>query len=193
MAEEALRLLEEALAAGGERCAPATRAAAYLRVADIWLDHRGGREKPIEFAQQGLALYQALADQVGVARALQTCGYMFIAYDFDRSRDYLTQAIEAWERAGIESLPGLGTLAALEIFTGNFEAACSLNARWRALREKQGLKGGVAAADTSTAFIYCYQERLEEAQALGPGNRWRPSALWETALTARSKFLPASA
>ena len=91
---------------------------------------------------------------------------MFIAYDFDRSRDYLTQAIEAWERAGIESLPGLGTLAALEIFTGNFEAACSLNARWRALREKQGLKGGVAAADTSTAFIYYYQERLEEAQAL---------------------------
>ena len=35
MAAEALRLLEEALAAGGERCAPATRAAAYLRVADI--------------------------------------------------------------------------------------------------------------------------------------------------------------
>jgi tetratricopeptide (TPR) repeat protein len=166
MAEEALRSLEEALAAGGERCAPATRAAAYLRVADIWLDYRGGREKPIEFAQKGLALYQALADQDGVVRALHTCGYMFIAYDWDRSRDYLTQSVEACERAGIESPSSLGTLTVLEIFTGNFEAALMLNARRRAICEKQGLKEGVAAADTSMAFIYYYQERLEEAQAL---------------------------
>ena len=166
MAEEALRLLEEALAVGDERCAPATRAAAYLQVADIWLDHRAGREKPIEFAEKGLALYRALADQVGVARALFTCGCMFFAYDFDRSRDYLTQAIEAWERAGKGPLSGLGTLAVLEIFAGNFGAACSLNAQWRAFCEKQGLKGGVASADTSMAYICYYQERLEEAQAL---------------------------
>ena len=166
MFAEALRLLEEALAAGGERCAPGTRAAACLGVANLRNEYRGDREKPIEFAQQGLALYRALADQDGVARALHTCGYMFFGVDFALSRDYFTQAIEACERAGKEPLRSLGTLILLEIVAGNFEAAHSFNARRRAICERLGLMGGVASADTAMAYIYYHQERLEEAQAL---------------------------
>ena len=166
MAEEALRSLEEALAAGGERYAPATRAAAYLRAANLRSNYHGGRDKPIEFAQKGLALYRELADQDGVARSLYACGLAFFAYDFDRSRDYITRSIEAFERAGSEPLRSLGLLSGLEILAGNLEAAHALLARRRAICEKLGLKGGVAAADTDMAYIYYFQGRLEEAQAL---------------------------
>lgn len=166
VAQEAIRSLEGVLAAGGEHAPPAIRAAAYLRLADIWWDTRGGRKSMIELAKKGLAIYQAIADQEGLARAYYSCGLAYHGYDWDRSRAYLTRSVEAYEIAGIEATHCLALLGSVEILTGNFEEARSLNARRRAIYEKQANESGLISVNTSRALIHYYEGQLDEAQAL---------------------------
>jgi hypothetical protein len=163
---EAVRSLEEALAAGGERSPPAIRAAAYLSLSYIWYETRGGRKTVIELAKRGLALYQAIEDQEGVAHALYCCGYAYHGYDWERSRTYVTQSVAAYKEAGIENINSLQLLENIEILTGNLQEARSLIARRRTIYEKQANESGLVYTNTWLAFVHYYEGRLEEAQIL---------------------------
>ena len=164
MTEEAMRWLEQAIDTGDEHASPATRAAAYLQLANIRWHVRGGRKTLIELSQKGLALYQAIEDDEGVARALYSCGYAYHGFDWDRSRAYLTRSIEAYEDAGKEPTRSLMLLGNLEIMTGNLEEARLYISRRRAIYEKQGTESGLVSINTNLALIDYYQGRLKEAQ-----------------------------
>jgi predicted ATPase len=164
MGQEALRWLEKALAEDDGRSAPAVRAAAYLSLSWIWYATRGGRRTVIELAKKGLALYQITEDQEGVARALHGCAVAYHGDDWDRSRDYLKEAIAAYEEAGIDHWNSWHLLENIEILTGNLDRARSLIARRRSFYEKNGDESGIMYTNTWLAFVNYYEGRIDKAQ-----------------------------
>jgi predicted ATPase/DNA-binding SARP family transcriptional activator len=164
MTEEAIHSLEQGINAGNEYANPAVYAAAYLRLCDIWWHLRGSRETLIELAQKGLALYQTIEDEKGVADALYSCGYAYHGYDWDRSRAYLRQSIEAYQDASLDPVGSLSLLANVELFTGNLEKARSLSARCQTYYEKRADEFGLSLVEMWMAFIDYYQGRLDKAR-----------------------------
>jgi predicted ATPase len=164
--KEAASWLEQSFPSDENSVSPAVLADAYLTLASHQLELRGEREKGINSAKKGLEIYRKIDDKFGIARGLMTYGYSHYGYDYDRSRDFFSQAIDAREEMGLDAFDPLMTLSALECIHGNLEAAHLANEKCRVIAEKTGSKDQLMIVRRQQGHIYYYQDRFDEALEL---------------------------
>jgi predicted ATPase len=159
---EAARWLEQSFPSDEDSVSPAVLADAYLTLASQQMV-RGER---ILAAKKGLEIYRQIDDKFGIARGLMTYGFSHFGYDYDRSRDLISQAIEARDELGLDTFSALQTLSTLERIHGDLEAAHLANEKCRVIADKTGSKDRLMNVRRQQASIYYYQDRFEEAQQL---------------------------
>lgn len=169
LGKEAASWLEQSFPFETDSVSPAVLADAFLTLADHQLNLRGEREQAIKTAKKGLEIYREIDDKYGIARGLKTAGMMYFGYDYERSRELISKAIEAYDELGVDTFATLHQLSALELLQGNLEAAHLANEKGRFIAEKMGDEDRLMTVKRQLASIYYYQGRLDEAQLLLEG------------------------
>jgi tetratricopeptide (TPR) repeat protein len=166
LGKKAANWLEQSLPSDEDSVSPAVLADAYLTLSDLLIEVRSERKQRINAAKKGLEIYRQINDKFGIARGLMTYGFSHFGYDYDRSRDLISQAIDARDELGVDTFGALGTLSMLERNQGNLEAAHLANEKRRVIADKTGSKDRLMLVRRQLAHIYYHQDRFDEAQQL---------------------------
>jgi tetratricopeptide (TPR) repeat protein len=127
---------------------------------------KGEWDKAIEYYQRGLAIFEKVGDELGMASILNNLGELYrVKGEWDKAIEYYQCSLAIWEEAGDEHSMAttLNNLGAVYRVKGEWDKAIEYYQRSLAIYEKVGDEHGMACSHNNIAMLYQAQGRLEEA------------------------------